>query len=111
MTEYQTALAIWKDDEEIEKDFVIEPDVKREYSTPDETYVVYYWYWTAQPFNEDILEDIRHAIIQFDENNEVYYDFVSYDERGCDEEFDEIFDWQLWIRVSFDDKPINKDFL
>lgn len=97
MMDYQTALAIWSEDKDIEKDFYYAPHITRERKTPDETYIVYYWDWMPMPFDKKILEDKRHALITFSEDNYCEYDAVDEDSRGCDEEFDHMFDWRLCI--------------
>lgn len=111
MRDYQTALAIWDKDIDIEKDFDFAPDVTRTIETPDETYIVYYWHWTPMPFDTKILEGKRHALLTYSDDDYCEYDFVDTDSRGCDEEFNCIFGWQLAVTVSFDDTAINKVFL
>lgn len=111
MTEYQTALALWDEDKELEKEFTYAPDVEREYETADTKYNIYYWHWTPMPFDESILNDKRHAMIQFSEDNEFYHNIVSEDSRGCDEEFDFMFNWQLAIFFEGANENINDTFI
>ena len=101
MREYQMALAIWDKDKDIEKKFYYPPAVTKTFKTADETYIVYYWHWEAQPFDMDILKDKRHALISFDDENQFDYDIVCEDSRGCDEEFGSFFDWSLAIGTPY----------
>ena len=69
--------------------------------TPDERYIVVTGDWIA--LDEDYvafkreIEDVRHAILAFSEEGDMFAEKVTSDKYGCDEEFDVILGWDVNI--------------
>jgi len=73
-----------------------------EKTTPDNTYLCIYWDWlvwnkTLWPSVDEyllkMLKNIRHSVICIFENDDIYVDVLTEDERGCDEVFEDILFW------------------
>ena len=104
------AVALWRPDyEEIKErhtEVLSRATLIKNEKTPDETYTVIYWqdYEVTYPDTpmdallKDI-EDIRHSLVTISEDGVIDRQAVSSDDRGCDEEFDEILSWRADICV------------
>jgi len=100
MSDYtQYAIALW--DEQFKtlkaehKQFLRTCRKHHVITTPDEKYQVFYWDYLQDGSKEHEaflcdVEHIRHAIVGIDEDGDTWRDVMSYDDQGCDEEFEEI---------------------
>lgn len=87
-------------------------------TTPDAEYVILYWdciNWDMPEVSalKERLSDMRHALITVDEEDNIVKDFKSWDDRGTDEEFDEILavrsDILYWEFGKSDMTPLAKE--
>lgn len=106
----KVAFGIWKEDEREFQDIIfnLQPDEKRVVTTPDESYLVYFW--DLLYFNEDLeklqkkMRNFRHSYIEVTEDDRIYQDFQTDDARGCDEEFFDLLSWNVDFST-FDEIP------
>lgn len=96
------ALVLWQPDfEKLEKEDSISKafDIISYCETPDETYICLFKYDTSWNMSDmrikyimDNIKNIRHAFVRLTTSGETEVDLKSFDDRGCDGEFDDIID-------------------
>jgi len=105
----KVALALWSEDYTENKKLAdlikeLRPDYEKSVQTPDTTYLIYYWDFTGW-FGEkvtsllQIIEPIRHSLIEIREDGTIVSDVNTCDAKGCDEEFEEILSWDAEVHV------------
>lgn len=113
----KVAIVLWKPDydefaekyrEEIKRPLKSTFDEIKEFSTPDETYVLLYaestkWYEYDEEFKDvrlvmDFIKNIRHSFVRIGEDrDDVVVENKCWDNRGSDEEFEYFIDTETRI--------------
>lgn len=87
----------------------LNPDVKKVVTTPDDAYYVFYWdfkCWSGEKVEAltRCIKDIRHSLIIVSEEGNIFRDNKTWDNNGCDEEFEELLSWKtdvlIWDNVT-----------
>ena len=116
----QYAIALWEPQAKRlykkHKEFMDSCDCIHKYTTPDETYLIYFWRNISMDEIGNQLEffnkvtSIRHSIASILSDNDTYspieFDNRTWDDEGCDEEFEYMFGWNAYIHF----EPRNFDF-